>query len=210
MNDALVLIFSRNIFYKRLHYLALALFGFSLIVIFGLGALLYLLLAKPNIPLYFPADNVGRLTKVIPVSEPNMGLNDVMNWTVKAVQKSYSFDYINYRGQIQFAQRYFTTYGWNTYLSALQLSGNLTAVTEAKRIAIAQVVETPKLLAEGILSGAYAWKFEMPLYVIYLEPPYDDKSSFSTALKVTVLVQRQKPLEGNQGLGIVQLIIEMG
>jgi intracellular multiplication protein IcmL len=125
------------------------------------------------------------------------------------VQAAYSFDYLNYRSQMQNAQKYFTSYGWTTYVRALRLSGNLSAVTDAKRIAMARVVEAPKLLAEGLLGGSYAWKFQMPVLVTYFEPPYTDQTSFASAIKVTVLVQRQPPLQGYQGLGIMQFIAEM-
>ncbi len=138
-----------------------------------------------------------------------MSNDEIIKWVIAGVQRAYSFDYLNYRGQMQSAQKYFTSYGWKTYLRALEFSGNLSAVTDARRIAVAQVIETPKLLSQGLLGGAYAWKFEMPLYVTYYEPPYDDKSNFSTALKVTILVQRQPPLQGYQGLGIMQLLVQM-
>lgn len=208
--DALVLIYSRNSFYKRLHYLVLAAFAISLLVIFILIWTLVFLLNNPTRPVYFATDDVSRLVQIIPVNTPNMTMDEVINWTTEAVQAAYSYDYINYRSQLQNAEKYFTNYGWRTYMQALTLSNNLLALTTRKQIILAHVIEKPELEVGGILNGAYAWKFNMPLLITYYMPPYDGsaQSQFSNALKVSVIVQRQKVLEGYKGLGIVQLVSE--
>lgn len=208
MNDALELIFSRNAFYKRLHYLALVMFVFSVIILITFSIMIYYLVKNPTRPLYFVTDKVSRLIPIIPVQVP-MKLEDVMAWAIEGVESAYSYDYINYRAQIQQSERYFTNYAWRTYLSTQQ-TGNIFSVRERRMIVSAKVVGEPKLLAQGILAGAYAWKLEMPLYVTYQLPPYDDKANFfSNALKVIVTVQRQPPFKGYQGLGFVQFIVEM-
>jgi intracellular multiplication protein IcmL len=204
--DALVLIFSRNAFYKRLHYLALAVFTLCVIAIITLTWVLFFLLKNPSQPLYFVTDDVGRLIRIVPVNTPNMTTEDVVQWTIEAVEAAYSYDYINYRAQLQSAQKYFTNYGWNNYMGAIRGSNNLLAITQRKWVGIAKVVGKPKIIVEGILSGAYAWKFEMPVLVTYSYAPFDDQSKITNPLLVTVIVQRQPPLQGYKGLGIVQSI----
>jgi len=208
-NDALVLVLSRNAFYKRLHILALGALFLNIVIIFLLMGTLGYLLKNPDKPLYFAADEVGRLIQIVPVNIPNMSTEKVTAWTIDAVQSAYSYDYINYHGQLQDVEKYFTNYGWSRYMSALSLSGNLRALTNRNQVVLANVVDSPKLLNEGLLAGAYAWKFVMPLLVIYSMPPYDGSNQFSNALTVTVLVQRQPILKGDNGLGIVQLISAM-
>jgi intracellular multiplication protein IcmL len=204
-NDALEVVFSRNSFYKRLHFLALAAFALSLLVIVILIWTFFYLIKNPTHPLFFATDSVGRLIQIVPVNRPNMTTDEVMAWTVEGVQRAYSYDYVNYRAQLQGAQRYFTTYGWSKYMAGLVASNNLVALTQRRMIFIAQVVDQPKLVAQGILGGSYAWKFQIPLLVTYSLPPYDDKSRFENPLQVTVVVQRQPVLQSYKGLGIVQL-----
>lgn len=204
--DALVVVLARNAFYKRLHYLALAVFLWCIVVLAMLSWAVLYLVRNPTHPLYFATDDVGRLIEIIPVATPNMTKEDVIKWSIDAVEATYSYDYINYRAQLQEAQKYFTNYGWTQYINALRASNNLVALTQRKMVALAQVVGQPKVLVEGLLSGAYAWKFQMPVLVTYLYPPYDDKSRFTNPLEVTVIVQRQPPLEGYKGLGILQMI----
>lgn len=207
--DALVQVMNRNAFYKRLHYLVFFAFVLALIVIVILISILVFLVKHSSNPIYFATDQVGKLIQVVPTDQPNMSLTQATAWAMEAVTSAYSYDYLNYRSQLQDAQKYFTNYGWSNYMSALSASNNLLALTQRKQIVIATVVDQPKLLAQGLLSGAYAWKFSMPLLVTYWEPPYDDKSKFYNPIEITVIIQRQPILQSYQGLGIVQLIARL-
>ncbi|MEO8400701.1 MAG: DotI/IcmL/TraM family protein [Gammaproteobacteria bacterium] len=204
--DALVLVHLRNIFYQKKFRYALGIFLLSLTVnIVLLGIIIYLV-KNPTEPLYFPSDKVGRLLQDIPVEQPNMSIQDVSAWAIEAVQAAYSYDFVNYHAQLQDAQKYFTTYGWQNYMKALGVSNNFRALTQRKFVVVAKVVGDPKLITQGILGGASAWKFEMPMLVSYLSPPFNDKSRFDNPLIVTVVVQRQDLLQSYRGLGILQLI----
>ena len=208
-NDALVLVLSRNAFYKRLHILVLSALMLNIVVILMLmGTLLYLI-KNPTKPLYFAADEIGRLIQITPVNLPNMSQEKVTEWTTNAVQEAFSFDYINYRDQLQRVENYFTSYGWTNFMKALADSGNMRALLERRQVVLAQVIEKPALQGQGYLQGALAWKYKMPLLVIYTMPPYDGSNQFSNSLVVEVTVQRQKILQGDNGLGIIQLVSKM-
>lgn len=206
--DALRIVFSRNAFYRRLHFLILSAFLLSIVVIAALLGVLYFLIKNPTGPIYFATDHIGRLTEIIPVSQPNMPLENVTDWTIEAVEKAYSYDYVNYRSQLQSTQKYFTRYGWYYYMRALTFSNNLLALKDRRQIVIAQVVEPPRLVTQGLLGGAYAYKFQVPVLVTYWNPPFNDTSKFSNPWIVSVIVQRQPTLQSYRGLGIVQMIAE--
>ena len=207
-NDALLMIFERNQFFRRQYLLALGAFAMALLVLLVLTWALIYVVRNPTEPLYFAADKVGRLIKVVPVTQANMSREDAMKWAINAVEKTYSYDYVNYREQLQYAEKYFTTYGWTNYMSALKASNNLVALKDRKMIIQAKVIGPPKLITEGLLGGAYAWKFEMPMLVTYWLPPYDTQaaSTFANALNVSVIIQRQPILQSIDGIGIVQLV----
>lgn len=208
-NDALLMVFERNQFYRRQYLLALGAFGLALLVLLILLWVLVYVIRNPTEPLYFATDNVGRLIKVVPVTKANMSTDDAAKWAINAVEKAYAYDYENYRGQLQFAQKYFTTYGWSKYMSALTKSNNLIALKNRKMIIQAKVVGAPKVIAQGLLGGSYAWKFQMPMLVKNWIPPYDAQSNFVNAINVTVIVQRMPILQSSDGVGIVQLVAEM-
>lgn len=205
-SNALSLVFARNAFYRRLHYLALGAFLLSLIVIATLISVIVYLRKNPAHPIYFATNNIGQLINIIPVDKPNMSTEDATAWAIEAVQRTYSYDFINFRSQLQDSQKYFTNFGWANYMKALKSSNNLVALQGRKQVVIAQVVGKPKLIAQGILGGSYAWKFEMPILVTYWEPPFDEKTKYYNPLEVSIIIQRQPPLQGYRGLGIVQLI----
>lgn len=209
-NDALVLVFARNAFYRRLYYLALAAFGMMIITISILIWVLVYVVKMQALPIYFATDNVGRLIHISPVSQPNMTNEEVTQWVVDAVQTAYSYDYLNYRSQLQNSEKYFTGFGWSKYIKALQASNNLDGVKERKWIGIAKVVEQPKILQQGTLkSGEYAWKFQLYILATYLRPPsYDEATMRVDPLILTVLVQRQPELQSYKGLGIGQIVAE--
>lgn len=206
LDDALVLVHTRNEFYRRKFRFLLGVYVLSLIANIILFSMIVYLVKHPTAPLYFPADKVGRLLPNIPTSVANMSNPEVVNWTIEAVENSYSYDFINYRGQLQNAQKYFTDFGWRTYMDALRKSNNFVALKERQYVIIAKVVGPPKLIRQGLIQGAMAWKFEMPVLITYLTPPFGEKDKFTNAWIITVIVQRQNVLQSYKGLGIIQSI----
>ena len=206
-NDALIAVFTRNAFYKRLHALVLGMLALMILVDGILLFVLIYLAQNPTKPLYFATDSVGRLIHIAQVDKPNMTREEMNAWVIEAVQSAYSYDYLNYRAQLQGTQKYFTNYGWSKYMAALQASNNLKGVIERKWIGLARVVDQPKLVTEGMLGGSYAWKFKINMLVTYLRPPqYDINTARVDPIELTVLVQRQPVLQSFRGVGIVQLV----
>jgi intracellular multiplication protein IcmL len=208
-SDALVLVHLRNQFYKQKYHIAVGIFLLCFILVSILTGMLVYVCRNPPQPLYFATDDAGRFLLDIPLTQPNMSTDDVRAWVVEAVEAAYSYDYKNYRSQLQNAQRYFIDYGWRSYMKGLQASNNLLALSSRKQVVVAKVLPTPKLIAEGPLGKAqtYAWKFQMEMLVTYYMPPmYDEKTKIQNPLIITVLVERQNLLSSYKGLGIVQLI----
>src|SRR3990167_5297282 len=181
-NDILKVVFQRNGFYRRQYFLVLGVFAFSWVV---MAILVYdlIYLSKQSVrPLYFATDSVSRLIRVIPETMPNMTEAQLSAWVVAAIQAAYSYDYINYRSQLQSAQKYFDPFGWSEYMKALTKSNNLLALTRNKMIVEAKIVGAPKLMAEGMLGGARAWKHDVNVLVSYWTPPFGVQPDFENSL----------------------------
>lgn len=205
-NNALFLVFERNAFYKKMHYLVLAALTLNIIVICILLGLILHLIRNPPPPIYFATNEQGQLIDIVPLDQPNMTNDELLNWVTKAVEAAYSYDYLNNPSQLQAAQKYFTNYGWSEAMKSLTTSGNLVGVIKRKLIGIAKVVDKPKILKQGLIKGVMAWQIQMPVLVTYHEPPYNETSKFNVPVVVTLIVQRQPVLQSYQGLGIVQMI----
>jgi len=208
-NDALKLVFERNAFYQRQYLLTFVVFVLTVVVNIILAWMLYYVAQHPTAPLYFATNDIGELIDIVPVTQPNLSREKTYQWATHAIESAYSYDYVNYRSELQASQKYFTPYGWANFIKAFSASNNLTAVKTRRLIVIAKVIAPPKVIAEGILAGAYAWKLEMPVLVTYWAPPYDEKSKILNPLTVTIIVQRQSVLQSYHGLGVVQMIGEL-
>lgn len=206
MEDALTLVHLRNAFYKSKFRWLLIIYILSLIMIAFLGGVLYYEAKNPVHPLYFVTDPVGRLIQDLPRKQPNMSVDDAGAWAAKAVESAYTYNFVNYRAQLQDVQKYFTEFGWRNFLAGLTASNNLIALTEKKYVIVAKAVAKPKLLVQGVLGSGYGWKFEIPLLVTYMYPPFDGKSQFQNPIIVTVVIQRQSILTSYGGLGVMQMI----
>ncbi len=206
LDDALVLVHTRNQFYRKKFRFVLSVYVLSLIANIVLLSMIVYLIKNPTKPLYFAADSIGRLLPNIPPSVANMTNQDVVNWTIEAVESAYSYDFINYRSQLQNSQKYFTDYGWRTYMDALRKSNNLVALKERQYVIVAKVVGPLKLIRQDLIQGSMAWKFEMPVLITYLTPPFAEKDKFTNAWIISVIVQRQNILQSYKGLGIIQSI----
>lgn len=208
-NDALVRVHLRNYFYRQKFHFVLGAYGLSWLANIILIGIIVYLLHHPTPPLYFPADPLSRLLPAVPLTQANMSEEEVSQWVVEAVEAAYSYDFVNYRAQLQNAQKYFTDYSWQRYMKALGASNNFLALTDRKFIIKAKVVAKPTLRNEGILGGRLSWRFDMPVLVTYSMPPFTDKSQFANPLTIKVIVQRQDLLQSYKGLGILQLLATM-
>src|SRR5580700_4516369 len=116
LSDALVLVQLRNAFYKKKFHFVLGIYALSLMIIAILISIIIFLKATQAKPHYFVADEVGRLMKDIPLNDLNMSSDELLDWAVNAVLAANSFDFINYRHQLQDAQKYFMDESWATYM----------------------------------------------------------------------------------------------
>jgi intracellular multiplication protein IcmL len=198
--DALELVKLRNNFYRDNYRKITGLLAFSLIIIFILTATLIYLIGNPPKPRYFATDSQGRLIQIPPLDEPNLSSAAVIQWTNMAIVGAFTFDFVNYRSQLQSISDYFTSEGWQAFIAALK--PNLTAVTSKKLVASAVATGAPVVLQQGRLEGRYAWRIKMPMLITYSGTDVTQQNVIAT-----ILVVRVSTLTTPKGIAIAQLII---
>ena len=210
MNDnveALQLILQRNAFYKKQFYLVLSIFVLSLVTIGFLINILMHLYQTSSKPLYFLANEKGQLIHEKPTHEP-LPLPQVQQWVIEAVEASNSFDYVNFRSQLQNAQKYFVEFAWREYMRVLTASNNLLTVQSGKEVWISRVIGTPKLIRAQQIGATYGWRFEVMVNETRLQPPYNTAGK-TTRYKISVVLERASLLKSYQGLAILSMIKEL-
>lgn len=207
----LELVMLRNNFYRD-NFRRLMLICLALLLIIG-GLIAYVFYQQENQPRpqYFATTTDGKLIKLIPLSQPNLQTNALLQWAVEAATASYTFNFVNYRKALQDVRIYYTQTGYQNFLKALQDSRNLDAVKTKKLVVSAVVTGAPVILKEGqttaVLSGEntylYAWQVQFPMMITY--------QSASDLIKqnivATMLITRVPTLEAPSGVGIASFVV---
>jgi len=205
MTDALELIKLRNNFYRdNYRRLALALLVCLLSILVLLGLVYAAYTAEPQ-PKYFATTDDGRILPLVPINQPYKTRAEVLQWATEAVVAANTYDFVNYRKQLQRASDYFTSTGWQSFMQALQFSNNLETIKVGKVMASARPVGAPQIAEEGLLGGAYYWKVTLPIEETYQGFSIQQKNHYL----VTLTVIRVPTLSHPSGLGIQQMILEL-
>lgn len=201
--DALTTVAMRNDFYRdgqRKIMLALLL---SILINFVMALFLAYLLTHPPAPKYFATSLSGRITPLYPLNEPNQSDSAVLQWANQAAIAAFSYNFVNYRDELQASSGFFTAEGWDQFLTALKQSNNLDAVKAKKLIVSAVATRAPIILQKGVLNGRYSWRVQMPILVTY-----QSASEFSQQNNVvTMLITRVSTLNSPRGIGIAQFVV---
>ena len=201
-DDALTKVIMRNEFYRDSQHKMTVILLFSILANAILVALLLFMITHPPAPKYFATSINGRIMPLTPLDAPNTSDNAVLQWATQAATAAFSYNFVDYRSELQAASGFFTADGWDQFISALQSSNNLDAVKAKKLVVSAVATGAPVILQKGVLNGHYSWRIQMPLLVTY-----QSASEFSQqSLMLTMLVTRVDPLNSPRGIGIAQFI----
>ncbi|WED43625.1 type IVB secretion system apparatus protein IcmL/DotI [Legionella cardiaca] len=201
--DALTMVAMRNSFYRDGQRKIIVALLLSILINFVLGSLLFYLLTHPPAPKYFATSINGRITPLYPLNEPNQSDSAVLQWANQAAIAAFTYNFVNYREELQASSGFFTADGWSQFLNALQESNNLDAVKAKKLIVSAVATRAPIILQKGILNGRYSWRVQMPILVTY-----QSASEFSQQNNVvTMLITRVSTLNSPRGIGISQFVV---
>lgn len=201
--DALEIVTLRNAFYKdKQHKVILALM-ISVAINLVQIAMLFYIITHPPAPQYFATSINGRITPLFPLSEPNQSDSAIRQWANQAVIAAFTYNFVNYRDELQAASVFFTPEGWDQFMNALKESNNLDAVKAKKLVVSAVATGAPVILKKDILNGVYSWRVQMPILVTY-----QSASEFSQQnVLVTLLIKRISTLNSPRGIGISQIIL---
>lgn len=201
--DALTAVKLRNEFYRDGQRKIIFALLFSVLINFILASLLIYMLTHPPAPKYFATSISGRITPLYPLDEPNQSDSAVLQWANQAAIAAFTYNFVNYRDELQASSGFFTSDGWTQFLNALQQSNNLDAVKAKKLIVSAVATRAPIILQKGLLNGVYSWRVQMPILVTY-----QSASEFSQQNNVvTMLITRVSTLNSPRGIGIAQFVV---
>jgi intracellular multiplication protein IcmL len=125
----------------------------------------------------------------------------VLVFANEAAVAVYSYNFLDYRQNLQMASRYFTSEGWTEFKKALKSSHNLDAVVEKKLVISAVAQAAPVILEQGVSNGTYTWEVQMPMLVTYQSAT---QVSYQR-ITVKMSIQRSSTLNAGRGLAVSSL-----
>lgn len=200
-DDSLELIRLRNNFYRdnyrRVMKLLLIM---SIVSVLLICAIFYLIAHRPT-PKYFATTQSGRVLQLVPLSSPLLTTQNVLLWASQVAAASYTYNFASYQADISALEPYFTNDGWQQYLGAVK--ENLRTI-EQNRMIVSAAAGTAIMAYQGMLSGSYAWKVQVPLRATFTT----GSESFSRNYLITMTIIRVSTLENKNGIAIAQYIVE--
>ncbi|HAU1133904.1 TPA: type IV secretion protein DotI [Legionella pneumophila] len=201
--DALTVVALRNKFYKDSQRKVILALLIAIVVNVVLASLVVYMITHPPAPKYFATSINGRITPLFPLDEPNQSDSAVLQWANQAAIAAFTYNFVNYRDELQASSGFFTAEGWDQFLGALEQSNNLDAVKAKKLVVSAVATRAPIILQKGVLNGRYSWRVQMPILVTY-----QSASEFTQQNNVaTMLITRVSTLNSPRGIGISQFVV---
>lgn len=201
--DALTVVALRNKFYKDSQRKVILALLIAIVVNVVLASLVVYMITHPPAPKYFATSINGRITPLFPLDEPNQSDSTVLQWANQAAIAAFTYNFVNYRDELQASSGFFTAEGWDQFLGALEQSNNLDAVKAKKLVVSAVATRAPIILQKGVLNGRYSWRVQMPILVTY-----QSASEFTQQNNVvTMLITRVSTLNSPRGIGISQFVV---
>lgn len=207
----------------RLHFVsricAGAILG-SLILLIGFVALW----DRPPQFRYILTNREGVVVDQVPLPQRNHDDKYVIDWTIDAITRLYTFDYENYRLQFQDAKKNLTQVGWDSFQKAMADSGNFNAVVGYRYVTSAAPTGPGQIIKTGSIRGVsedvdgvrsiedrYAWKISFPMVISYRSSKLgsDGRPLVSEQnLTMSVTVIRVPEYLNQAGLGIRAIVAE--
>jgi intracellular multiplication protein IcmL len=204
-DDALVTIKNRNEFhrdgYRRAQKIIVGL-SVALAAMTAVNAGLAFVVARGPERTFFAATEDGRVIQLTPLNEPLLSDERVLAFAAEAAPGAHTFDFSNFRAELQESSKDFTTRGFQSFIKALETSGNLDAVVKRKLAVTAVPTQAPVIVARGLVNGVYTWRLQMPMLVTFQSASEVVKDDITVELTVV----RRPTTESPKGIGIDQFV----
>lgn len=201
-DSALELVRMRNEFYRDNYRRIVAILLLAFLIITLLISALIYVVTHPPAPKYFATDTTGRIIPLVPLNEPDLSTAALLQWANTAAVAAFTYNFVDYRAQLQAASEFFTPEGWQAYLQSLEASNDLVAVKAKNLVVSAVATGAPIITQRGIVDGRYTWQIQMPLLVTYQSASQITPQN----LLVNMVITRVSTLDSPRGIGIAQFI----
>ncbi|PCJ99784.1 MAG: hypothetical protein COA45_02905 [Zetaproteobacteria bacterium] len=131
----------------------------------------------------------------------------IKRWVMKTVEKTLSFDYQNYRGNLGKLDSYYTVKGWEAFIKSLKMSRTIERVVTNK-LALKSFQYSPALVCHSNEKEAsYNWYIVAPIQSVY----YNEEKKYVTRKNILIHVNKSKAVAENDAQILIdEWIVESG
>ena len=149
-------------------------------------------------PQYIQLTEDGRVFPLTPLSLSNVNDGDMLRFAVDSVKWINTYDYMNWKDQLQEQAHRFTEGGWTAYMDQLVKQETLVAVQNRRMVVTAEMKGPPQIEKQGLEENInrYTWIIKVPVDVSYI--PGSDRSQALSQNGVVTLYIVRVPLATNQ------------
>lgn len=202
--DALEAVKLRNDFYRDSYRKLIFLLFFLVFVIVGMAISIIALIKDRPLPTYFATTESGRIIPLIPLDQPNLTDQAILQWSTQAVTTVFTYNFVNYRSVFQDSRQYFTRGGWQNFMQAVSSSKLLSAVQNEKLMLTAVVSSAPVVTNEYVFDGKYTWKVQVPILVTFQSLSQTSYQSFI----ISLTIERVSTLDSRYGVGVSSFVAQ--
>lgn len=120
-------------------------------------------------PQYIQLTEDGRIYPIAPLIAESASDGEVMSFATESVKWINTYDYKNWRDQLQNQANRFTASGWDNYIKELVATDNLNTVEKQGLVVSAEIIGEPIIEKKGVVAkaGAFTWLVKIPVRVSY-------------------------------------------
>lgn len=120
---------------------------------------------------YIQTDDNFNFVQDVSVNEPYVNDSVVLSKAVLLAKRLNTYSYINYREELELAQRLFTHDGWKSFEQAFSKAGNLSAIIQRKLIVKPEIKGEPVIDKKQLIADyGFVWKVIVPVEIQYIAP----------------------------------------
>lgn len=115
----------------------------------------------------FAALNTGRVVPIYAYSEPVLTDHYIRSWATLASRSVLNLSFSSYQDQLKKASVYFEPEAFAILSKSLSDKGYLKNLTDSKLIMRSYVNDTVVIVWQGLESGQFVWKVQLPITISY-------------------------------------------
>ena len=157
---------------------------------------------------YIPTTDNAAICEVSADSNPRVTPATLTDFAKEAVLNSYSYDYVNYRENINYAaNKFFTDAGRKEFLLSLDRSGNLERVIKGRFILRAMATRVPQLEEEGMKGMQRYWLIQVPIAIEFYSGGEQQPKSRQDFIAAVTVVQTPASANNLKGIAVDSIIL---